>query len=92
VYVVELSFTDHPARLEARPAHRQRLESLHGDGVVRMAGPFADDSGALLVFVVADESALQELIDADPYFRAPGVHVVRTRRWVPFITGPGSCP
>jgi uncharacterized protein len=85
VYVVELSFTDDPARLAARPAHRQRVESLHGDGVVKMAGPFPDDSGALLVFDVADDAAVQELIDADPYFRAPGVRVVRTQQWAPFI-------
>jgi uncharacterized protein YciI len=87
MYVVELAFDDDPARLAARPAHRKRLERLHDDGVVLMAGPFSDDSGALLVFDVADDSALQELLDADPYFRAPGVTVVRARQWAPFLTG-----
>jgi uncharacterized protein YciI len=88
MYLVELAFTDDPARLAARPAHREALLRLHRAGVVRMAGPFHDDSGAILVFDVADEATLETLIEADPYFRTAGVTVVRTREWDPFITGP----
>ncbi len=50
-----------------------------------MAGPFADDSGALLVFEVAGGVALGELLHTDPYFRTPGVKVVGQREWVPFV-------
>ncbi|GAA3826478.1 hypothetical protein GCM10022226_54000 [Sphaerisporangium flaviroseum] len=83
MYVVELEFTSDPRRLAARPAHRERLLAWHREGVLVMAGPWADDSGALLVFDVADEAALRRLIDADPYFRAPGVSVRRTSPWSP---------
>jgi uncharacterized protein YciI len=86
MYVVELSFTDAPRRLAARPAHRERLQGLHSDGVVKMAGPYPDDSGAMLVFDVADAAALDELLAADPYYRTEGVTVVRTQAWAPFIT------
>ena len=86
MYVVELAFNDDPERLAARPAHRDRLQRLHDEGVVPMAGPFTDGSGALVVFDAADEAALQELIDADPYYRSPGVTVIRQQRWDPFIS------
>jgi uncharacterized protein len=86
MFMVELSFTDAPQRLAARPAHRERLQSLHSDGVVRMAGPFPDDSGAMLVFDVADQSALDDLLAADPYYTTEGVRVVRTQAWAPIIS------
>jgi hypothetical protein len=37
----------------------------------RQAGPWADESGALIVFDVHDEAALDPLPAADPYFAAP---------------------
>jgi uncharacterized protein len=86
MYVVELAFDDNPERLAARPAHRERLQRLYEAGTVRMAGPFADDSGAFVVFDVPDEVALQKLVDDDPYYRAPGVTIVSRRAWTPFLT------
>jgi uncharacterized protein YciI len=85
LFVVELAFTDDSQRLAARPAHRQRLQTLHEAGVVRMAGPFADDAGALLIFDVPDPATLDRLLDEDPYFRTPGVTVVRKQQWSPLI-------
>jgi hypothetical protein len=87
MFVVELSFSESQERLAERPAHRERLERLHDDGTVRMAGPFADDSGALLIFDVADETALDAILAEDPYFETPGVTVVRRRRWMPIVRG-----
>ena len=86
MYVVELEFGEEPARLAARPAHRRRLRSLHADGTLVTAGPFADDSGALLIFDVPDSGALHRLLEEDPYYRTPGVTVTRCRPWTP-ITG-----
>lgn len=85
MYVLELSFGDRPERMDARPAHRERLRVLHADGRLVLAGPYADDSGALLVFDVADESELDAILDADPYYRTPGVRVVRRRKWSPVV-------
>ncbi|GIE89561.1 YciI family protein [Actinoplanes regularis] len=47
MWIVELTFTEDPERLAARPAHRELLTALHEAGTVRMAGPLADDSGVL---------------------------------------------
>lgn len=86
MWVVELSFSSTPERLAARPAHRQRLAELHRVGVIRMAGPWADDGGALIVFDVPDEEALDRLLAADPYFTTPGVRVAAKREWRPFLS------
>jgi hypothetical protein len=50
-----------------------------------MAGPLADESGALLIFDVATIDELARLIDEDPYFRAPGVMIANRREWAPFL-------
>ncbi|WP_422773032.1 YciI family protein [Plantactinospora sp. WMMC1484] len=87
--VVELRFTGDPAaRLAARPAHRELLVRLHAEGRLVAAGPWQDDSGALLLFD-ADEATVREALDADPYYqRTPGVSVVALRHWRPVVGGP----
>ncbi|WP_326796171.1 YciI family protein [Streptomyces sp. NBC_01808] len=84
--VLELSFSPTPDRLAARPAHRERLARLHRDKVLLAAGPWADDSGALLVFD-ATRDRLDALLADDPYYRTPGVRVVGVREWSP-VVGP----
>jgi uncharacterized protein len=79
---VELAFSDDARRLQARPAHRERLAELHRRGVLAAAGPWDDDSGALLIFRL-DEAGARAEIDADPYYTAPGVQVVSIRAWAP---------
>jgi uncharacterized protein len=91
MWIIELSFSTADAatageRLAARPAHRARLTELHGRGVVRAAGPFADNSGALIVLDVPDRAAAEAIVEADPYFRTPGVTVTALREWSPFLT------
>jgi uncharacterized protein YciI len=85
MWIVELAFTDDPERLAVRAAHRSLLTALHRDGVVRMAGPFADDTGALIVLDLPDRQAVDAVISADPYFTAPGVTVAAVRDWRPFL-------
>ncbi len=50
------------------------------------AGPWEDDSGALLIFRL-DEPGARAEIDADPYYTAPGVRIVSIRTWTP-VVGP----
>jgi uncharacterized protein YciI len=83
--VLELHFDDDARRLAARPAHRQRLEQLHAQQRLIMAGPWEDDSGAMLIFQAGDED-VRQIMAADPYYTTPGVRVVGLRRWSPFIT------
>ncbi len=80
--VIELAFDDDPRRLAARPAHRDRLARLHADGVLVLAGPWADDSGALLVLDTDDAGPV---LAGDPYFTTPGVRVVAVRAWRPVV-------
>jgi uncharacterized protein YciI len=86
VWLIELSFTAEPERLAARPAHRHRLTDLHREGVVRMAGPFADDSGAVIVIDAPDRAEVDRILAADPYFTTTGVTVLHVRDWQPFLT------
>jgi uncharacterized protein YciI len=90
MWIVELALRDTPERREARPAHRRLLATLHERGVVRMAGPLADDSGAVIVFDVPDREALTTLLAQDPYLATTGVTVASVREWRPFVTGAPS--
>lgn len=83
--VLELAFDDSPQRRAARPAHRERLAALHAAGVLVMAGPWADDSGALLVFA-GSRSDVDRVMDEDPYYTTEGVRVVGLREWRPVVT------
>jgi uncharacterized protein len=83
---IELAFANDPRRLRERTAHRQHLAELHQRGVLAAAGPWDDDSGALLIFRL-DERGTRAEIDADPYYIAPGVRIVSIRTWTP-VVGP----
>lgn len=76
--ILELAFTSADERLAARPAHRATLERLHAEGSLVCAGPWADDTGALLVFD-ADRPHVDRILADDPYYRTPGVTVVGVR-------------
>ncbi|MCG8924642.1 YciI family protein [Lentzea sp. CC55] len=81
-FAVELVFgTDSEKRLAVRPAHREYIASLAEKGVVLAAGPYADDTGALIIYEAADETALQEVIAADPYSPANVVTKWDVRPW-----------
>jgi len=83
--IVECKFSDAPERLVARPAHRQRLTALHEEGMVKMAGPFADESGSVMIFDVDNRAALDVMLAADPYLSTAGVEIVSVREWSPFL-------
>lgn len=85
---VELSFSEDSRRLEARPAHRQRLNEWYERGELLLAGPWADDSGALLLFLL-DRAGVERALAADPYFATPGVRVVAVRDWRPVVGAEG---
>ena len=81
MYGLELAFSDTPARRDARPAHRELMAGLRSEGKVLAGGPYADDSGAVLIFLTDDEQVAQGYVDADPYYRTPGVTVVSLKQW-----------
>ncbi len=52
---------------EVRPVHRQYLTSLKEQGKLVAAGPFTDDSGALIVYEAESLGAAEALLKADPF-------------------------
>jgi uncharacterized protein len=84
MFVLELTFDDDPRRLAARAAHRQRLAALHEAGQLVMAGPWQDDTGALLVFRT-DRTGMDTILAADPYYATPGVTLTVPWAWSPII-------
>ncbi|GHH36287.1 YciI family protein [Lentzea cavernae] len=80
-FAVELVFgPDSEKRLAVRPEHREYLASLVEKGVVVASGPYADDTGALIIYEAADEAAVKAIIAADPYTPA-GVAEWTVREW-----------
>ena len=57
---------------EIRPVHRQYLTSLKEKGQLALAGPFTDDSGALIVYEAATKEDAEKLLKGDP-FHANGI-------------------
>jgi uncharacterized protein YciI len=65
------------ARLQARPAHLERLEALRSEGRLLTAGPFpavdSEDpgpsgfSGSLIIAEFPDQAAAKAWADQDPY-------------------------
>ncbi len=86
-FVVELVFgQNREDRLAVRPAHREYLAELAGKNILLAAGPWADDSGAVLIYETADEAELRGIIEADPYTPAKVIATTTIREWLP-ITG-----
>ncbi|MEV0615975.1 muconolactone Delta-isomerase family protein [Nonomuraea sp. NPDC050404] len=84
-FVLQMAFDGDPRRLEARPAHREHLRRLKEQGRLVTAGPWADDSGALHVYEVADEAELREILREDPYTAVNGYEIVSLREWTPIM-------
>jgi uncharacterized protein len=88
MFAVQLTFSDDAARLDHRPAHRERLAALAAEGRLLAAGPWSDDSGALLVFLVDDRDELDSVLAADAYYTAPGVAIAGVHEWNPVTRHP----
>lgn len=74
------------ARNEARPAHREWTGNLAEDGAILASGPYGDGAGALLIFNVTDEAALNSILKQDPFATAGVIAGTRITEWSP-VTG-----
>jgi uncharacterized protein YciI len=72
---------DRDGRMAVRPKHREYLGTLVERGVLQLSGPYADDTGALLIFKVADEAELKGILAADPYADANVLAETRVHEW-----------
>jgi hypothetical protein len=86
-YVVQLRFdvAETDRRMEVRPAHREYLAELKAAGKLVAAGPFADQTGALLVYDVADEAELRDILAKDPYTPANVYEIATLAEWQPLF-------
>jgi uncharacterized protein YciI len=50
-----------------RPVHRQYLATLRERGQLAVSGPFADGSGALIVYEAASAEEAEKLLKGDPF-------------------------
>jgi uncharacterized protein YciI len=90
MFAVQLRFTDPDRRMQVRPAHREYLTSLREAGKLVAAGPFADETGALLVYEVADEAELREILAKDPYTAADVYEIAALNEWQPLFPFPAG--
>ncbi|MFC0622763.1 YciI family protein [Kribbella deserti] len=84
-FAVQLRFTDNERRMAARPAHREYLGELREAGKLVAAGPFVDQTGAMLFYDVADEAELRDILAKDPYTPANCYEVVLLTEWQPLF-------
>lgn len=54
-------------RPKHRPAHLAHLTPLEQAGRLRLAGPFTDGTGSLIVVEADSRAAVWELVASDPY-------------------------
>jgi uncharacterized protein YciI len=80
-FALQLKFTDPERRMEVRPAHREYLAELKEAGKLITAGPFADQTGALLIYNVADEAELRDILAKDPYTTADVYEIITLTEW-----------
>ena len=85
LFAVQLRFTDTDRRMQVRPAHRDYLTSLKEAGKLVAAGPFADQTGALLIYDVADEAELRDILAKDPYTPADVYEIAALNEWQPLF-------
>lgn len=82
-FVVQLRFdlAETDRRMKVRPAHREYLAELKAAGKLVAAGPFTDQTGALLVYDVTDEAELRDILAKDPYTPADVYEIATLNEW-----------
>jgi uncharacterized protein YciI len=67
-YAAIIEYSQDKAKVaEVRPVHRQYLTSLRERGQLAAAGPFTDDSGALIIYEAASREEAESFLQADPF-------------------------
>ncbi|GAA2037186.1 YciI family protein [Pseudokineococcus marinus] len=87
-FVAEIAYTAAPEVVAAsRPAHREHLAALHARGALVLSGPWADGTGACLVYRADDEAAVRGMLADDPFLRDGVVEVLSVREWTVVVGG-----
>jgi uncharacterized protein YciI len=70
---------------ELRPVHRQYLVSLRERGQLAAAGPFTDDSGALIIYEAPSREEAEKLLQGDPFHQNGIFLQYQLRPWNPVM-------
>ena len=66
-FAVIYSYANQDKIADVRPAHREYLNALKEHGKLVVAGPFVDDSGALIVYEADSDAEVRQIIEGDPF-------------------------
>ena len=82
LFAALIEFTeDEELRLQTRPVHREYLRSLLDAGKLAMSGPWADDTGALIIYQAESLAEAERILDDDPYRSAGVIASATLKEW-----------
>jgi uncharacterized protein YciI len=89
LFVALIEFSeDEELRLQTRPSHREYLRTLLDAGNLAMSGPWADDTGALIVYEAQDMAEAERMLDGDPYRSAGVIANATLKEWRVVLRAP----
>jgi hypothetical protein len=80
-FAVVFSYANREKIAEVRPVHREYLAALKEQGKLVAAGPFVDDSGALIIYEAESEDEALRMIVGDPFHETGIFASYLIRRW-----------
>ena len=80
-FLVLTTFASAEGRMAHRSAHREYLHEQVAQGKLLMAGPFADESGGLIIFEAEDEAEVAEIMAHDPFTTEGVFATTEIRPW-----------
>ena len=82
LFAALIEFTgDEELRLQTRPVHREYLRSLLDAGKLAMSGPWADDTGALIIYQTESMAEAERVLNEDPYRSAGVIANATLKEW-----------
>ncbi|MER3420861.1 MAG: hypothetical protein C4290_10205 [Chloroflexota bacterium] len=81
-YAAMIEYIADPDKVQSvRPVHREYLAKLKEQGRLVASGPFADGSGALIIYEADSPEQAEALLKADPFYQAGVFLSWRIRPW-----------
>lgn len=82
LFAATLTYVDDAEQIaQVRPTHREYLQALLNEGRIHESGPFADDSGALIVYSAETEADARELLANDPFTKGGVIADATLKEW-----------
>jgi uncharacterized protein YciI len=67
--------------------HARFMDALFDEGVVILAGPFADESGSLVILSTESEQAARNIFQNDPWTQQDILVAGDVKEWTIFLDG-----